>query len=968
MKFKSLFLTIIISIFFINNFSYIINDEVVIKVPKEEIKKNKLEFKEELRSLEETKRFKKDLENENIKYIAIQKPAIGYQSSVFYAADYFYLGANDAGAQDYSLLKAKINQGATPATNSLTFVALAPAQVYLNGIKEDDKIVKKANPIYDKRIDKMALLGRYPILTSQDTTSVFGVSDLGAGKRICLIDNITDGSSVKTNEIEINDSNNNSTDGVVGLEKISNEIIAAVKSNAGSFGDGNGGFALLIQKDSKLKPINAQTGDEEGNLAFKLDISSGNLFAISQSADTGVTLGDMYWDSNSGRLFIGLVGAKRSNFAANGGAVSILVARLDEDKILKVESVLNLDSSLFTDNSSNHVLGFYSTNATDLITNCYKLRTMQTSTGKNYLIVNGATSTTDNKNKIYAFPVLGTKKSDGTSVADSNIGKIADKNDINHDTVVQNNAGMYLATQDEVKVGAGAFPIPVTADVQDMFVVNDSVFVCVSEDRSDATHESGIFRSTAIFDQNGNIRAWTPWQRVMGNIDKVYGAGFDINTGNYWYFTENASNVKNTVKVSQWGKGSSQAGLMGNGLVEILSDEFKQSNAGVHQMFNFDETTPGIARTDVANKVSFMAALGYKKVALIETGANSGGAFTPTQNQFIKDTNVFVIQDQTLNNLGPVCVAEISRIQEENKGWLFVGGYNGVAVWRNPTNGNGWDGRLNQPKIDFSDLIDNKNFSFKEIGNYSNVRKLVARGNFLYVMTVDNIYRFKMASNKFDDAVTAALDSKRISPPTGHLLDMIIFYGDTGDVRLLVATTQGLFYSDSINNTNEDKTGAKAPSWTKVALNSGALLSNPVTHLSFIDVQKGGYTSDGNLYVLSADLSLNLATLYRFNIKNGNIYTIPENSDTDYFYSFGELRTNFLTDGALGFSMLSKHFGQTEFLRQIRMVFNKTTIRLFENSINIDLENNAHNVGIMIQNTASGGWVIPGDWGMRVNE
>ena len=205
---------------------------------------------------------------------------------------------------------------------------------------------------------------------------------------------------------------------------------------------------------------------------------------------------------------------------------------------------------------------------------------------------------------------------------------------------------------------------------------------------------------------------------------------------------------------------------------------------------------------------------------------------------------------------------------------------------------------------------------------------------------------------------------KAINAPPGYLLDMKIIYRDVDETKLLVATTQGLFYSEIIDDTDENK----ITFWEQVALSSGSGLSNPVANLSFIDTQKGGFTTNGNLYVLSADLSLNLANIYRFNLQNGQITPIPEESETDYFYSIGELRTNFITDGVLSFSMLSKHFDNIEFLRFIRMVSNQTVIRKFENSVNLDLDSSAYNVGLMVQNTTSGGWVIPGDWGIRVSE
>ncbi len=967
MKFKSLFLMFFSFVISVNSFSSISNNEVSIKAPKDMIGDGLKQSSDEIKSLDLSKELEKDLEDENVKYITINKPAINYEASVFYAADYFYLGANAAGANEYSLMRAKINLGATVSQNRLEFVPLSPQQAYLNGIKENDKPVTKDNPIYNKSIFHLTLQGQKPVLTLQDATTVDGTA-FGASKVVCLIDNVNDGSFVKTNIIEINDATGAAvTDGVVGLAASANKIFAAVKQNAGVFGDGDGGFAVLNQKDSKLVPIDATTGDD-GNKAFKLDLTADVLFAITQNAHTDVDFGDMYWDASLQRLFIGLIYAQRANTAVDGGAVSVLVGRLDGDKLI-IEPVITLDVNLFNPagDDATKIIAFYARGGLTNLVNTFKLRTMKTSTGKNYLIVNGNYNIgfAGGENFVFALPIVGTTQSDGTTTAVENVGKIASKTDIKHDSVVGNLAGMHLSTDVATKVGIDVLPIPAAGTVQDMFVVNDSVFACVAEDRSDPTHEAGIFRSTALFDSNGNIRAWSPWQRVMGTVDKTYGAGFDIITGNYWYFTDDGVN-KNTVKVTQWGKSSARTGLMGNGLLEILSDEFTQENAGVHQIFNFDEYTPSISRTLVANQMSFMAALGYKKVALIETGANVGGAFTPTQDQFVKDTNVFVIQDDALNDLGPICCAEVSRNDTQDDGWLFVGGYNGVAVWRNPANGNGWDGQVASGKVNFSDLIINDSFSFKEIGDFSQVRKLVCDtdNGYAYVMTVDTIYRFGMDPNKFDNAITNPLDEKIITSPPGYLLDMIIFYDQVNDTSLLVATTQGLFYSASIDGTNVPKT----PVWTKVTLNSGAGLSNPVTHLSFIDVQKGGYTTDGNFYALSADLSLNLATIYRFDVQGGNINTISEVAGTDYFYSIGELRTNFLTDGALGYSMLSKHFGKTEFLRRIRMISEQTTIRRFENAANLDLESSAHNVGVMVQNTASGGWVVPGDWGIRVNE
>jgi len=419
---------------------------------------------------------------------------------------------------------------------------------------------------------------------------------------------------------------------------------------------------------------------------------------------------------------------------------------------------------------------------------------------------------------------------------------------------------------------------------------------------------------------------------------------------------------------------------MGNGLVELLSKEFTQSNGGVHRVFNFDENTFGLRRNDGKSicRSSLMVATGLNKIAVVKTGFykhdNGNGAFTPTDVKFTKEEinqNVFVFEGDDLQNFGPVCCAELSRIADKNNGWLFVGGWGGLAVLRNSENGNGWDGREDGEDVDFAKFTFKK-LNKKDKSSFSQVRKLVADNcmdnQFLYIMTSDKIYRFIMGAKKFAIVPTEQLEEDEILPPPGVLLDMIIYYSVNEDARLLVATTDGLFYSDKIDNSLADK----VPTWTKVTVAPDVPLAGPVVHLHFIDKQKGGYTTDGNLYALVADLSLSLATIYRFDVgvTGGDPYINPiqEVGGAYYFYSIGELRNNFVTDGALGYMMLPKHFDKTEFLRKFKMISSQSSIRYDEKSIDLDLDSDSYNVGIMVQNTASGAWVVPGDWGIRVNE
>src|SRR6185503_2264560 len=84
---------------------------------------------------------------------------------------------------------------------------------------------------------------------------------------------------------------------------------------------------------------------------------------------------------------------------------------------------------------------------------------------------------------------------------------------------------MTLSSDQRARVGGGPLPFPATGTIKNMFVVGNSVFVCLDGDRSSATNDSGILQSTALFDSQGMIRSWTSWQRVMGSTDPVAGAG-----------------------------------------------------------------------------------------------------------------------------------------------------------------------------------------------------------------------------------------------------------------------------------------------------------------------------------------------------------------------------------------------------------------------------------------------------------
>ena len=45
-----------------------------------------------------------------------------------------------------------------------------------------------------------------------------------------------------------------------------------------------------------------------------------------------------------------------------------------------------------------------------------------------------------------------------------------------------------------------------------------------------------------------------------------------------------------------------------------------------------------------------------------------------------------------------------------------------------------------------------------------------------------------------------------------------------------------------------------------------------------------------------------------------------------------------------------------------------TSIRAYDASIPLELDTSSYNAAIPVQNTASGAWFAPGDWGTRIHE
>jgi len=212
----------------------------------------------------------------------------------------------------------------------------------------------------------------------------------------------------------------------------------------------------------------------------------------------------------------------------------------------------------------------------------------------------------------------------------------------------------------------------------DVQVVGDTVYVSVSGDRNDTKTESGIFQSTALFDDNGIVSSWTPWQRAAtfdddNGIDKVTGFGVDAKTGNVLWLEEKD---KKTIRSTAWGTSDKVVGdaKKSRELTNVLGDDaaFPAANEGVYRVFNFDEFTLKFLNV---GKNSSAIAVGGEKVAFFQMGEKKDSNTVNPTKKFDENSGGIVTND-TFKAIAPLTYVEDERGKSS---FLCVGGARGLA-------------------------------------------------------------------------------------------------------------------------------------------------------------------------------------------------------------------------------------------------------------------------------------------------
>jgi len=502
---------------------------------------------------------------------------------------------------------------------------------------------------------------------------------------------------------------------------------------------------------------------------------------------------------------------------------------------------------------------------------------MLTSTNLQYMIV--ARDSGTGPQAIYAMPIVSTGTFKGAVADYTSISTFfGTKPPIfitrNFDTVISDGTQINLTNPNvaaQITVG-GALPLDAGNDIKGLFVVGDSVYVVIGNQYS-ATQQPGTFRSQAIFASDGHIIAWTPWSRVLGSDSQMNYSFIDSKTLTGFYAaaqTPSTTPAFNSLYETTFTTTSN--------LAPFLTD-LPFSQGGTQGIFNFGQTTSGFN-----NAISLLIATSLNRIVIGQTGYNNGTAFAIKP---MSSSDVISFSGAAINDQQAIVAAEIAHNGTNH--WIFAGGISGVSVLTDNTNGYTWINNL----ANVAAL--NAGQTWKTVGNFSNVKKLVWDSTNLYILTNANIYSIALDPNKFKATPTTPLNTQVVLAASTiganvSFLDMIV---DNG--YCLIGTTNGLY---ELNGGNLQQ----------IIIPQGLPAISKLITVSNNQTPQHNFKNLSNLFVLNNTFGTQQARLHRFLIQNGAISQLPDTfaaqtgSTTQGipapFITFDNYISNYFTDGS----------------------------------------------------------------------
>lgn len=741
---------------------------------------------------------------------------------------------------------AKINAQAFDPSTGMFFVGLQqnatnPTYALSRATRPTFDMVQSFTPLLRPLLGSSLLRQQIDLLTvsQQPNNAPFIALVPNASEKIYVM---TANGSIITNTSDLNDANGATAAGIVSLATSPTSIFAAVDPNGGTFWQANSGIAVakIVTVNNILNSVqtkNAITG-LDGNVAAPFNLSTDAITGGTNTVtaqDTGVSL---YYDTLFDRLYIGIQVA--SGTVSGDIANAVVVAQLDSSNILHFYRIVN--NSALTPGSNGIIT--VESGGTVVPVTAFEPKVMHTSTGPDYLIVNGGPDAVNLVgNTVYALPLVNDPASPTIH------GTLADKNAalVNGVFVTPaTTAGSLPQTTDAAAlVGAGTLPTAADTVIADIQVYGDTVFVALNEIPS-ATTDAGLFSSQALFDATGKIIRWTPWQKHLVAINAFPHTtlpGGATHDGPIKFFAVDEVNgtlwivegtTDQTVGVTSWNHG-----FVSTDMISTLNSTL---STGCYSALDLPYYTLGFS-----GQTDFRYALfgGNGVVTFLVTGQQNGVQEIPTTD--------FSTAGTTLTTLipGTVRALEYSRqvTGNGNSNYFFAGTNQGLFVFTDSA-GNGFN-------VNTLGLLDTTPFTTRQWYQITTITgepiaiKTSGNGN-LYVLTrtltnnperpfTNTLYSIPFATTT--GAMFAPGNIRMIAQTgVGIFANMVQFFdialmatGASGapaeKEQLVIATNQGLYYSNAdqiANNGITDATNQTNADWT---------LNSPTATTAFNGIQ-----------------------------------------------------------------------------------------------------------------------------------
>lgn len=412
---------------------------------------------------------------------------------------------------------------------------------------------------------------------------------------------------------------------------------------------------------------------------------------------------DMYWDQTLQTLF---VASELTTIDGTDGekhfymAISKVKFKNDANEKIVISDVIPAavnppsanDTTIFASSKLDAAAGLVGTHSPRI----YKIRTMHTSTGKTYLVVNGKVAAVDGDVNGNAFYALRYDPDAAATIVDGGTGQIVANTvagtvltadfTLETDNVGDLSKRLDGGNAGSLVIGGAVAPWPETAAASDMEVVGDTVYVSFAAANRDATNDPGVWASSAQFDKDGVIIGWTSWERVMPSQgatfnDRTDFFAVDAMNNKLWAVTQTAANTPNKVVRHNW----ETTGFVATTLPGTINTSFgANAYSDVTCTLDIPMNVPGVTHVHIAaDSLTSLAMLGgYEKVDFAKTSVIAAANVNAVAQAPTTDFSVVNMYVQTtLAGAGTVRSLAASRCPVALQGYFFAGTDTGLYVW-----------------------------------------------------------------------------------------------------------------------------------------------------------------------------------------------------------------------------------------------------------------------------------------------